>query len=134
MLENADENDGEVQAMIRDLAGVVYLAGADTTVAAVISFFLAAVMYPEMQKRAQTELDAVVGRNRLPEFQDQDRLPYVKAVMSECLRWLPLVPFGESIFGPRRISAYGPPCMWQVSRMPLPKTTPIGDTSFPKEP
>jgi cytochrome P450 len=96
MLEDADKDDDETLEMIKDVAGLTYLAGADTTVAAVTSFFLAMVIYPEVQRRAQAELNAVVGRDRLPEFSDQERLPYVKAVMSECLRWLPVLPVGKS--------------------------------------
>jgi cytochrome P450 len=97
MLESVDEEDEQAQEMVKDLAGVVYVAGADTTVASVLSFFLAMVIYPDVQRRAQAELDAIVGRERLPEFSDQDRLPYVRAVISECLRWLPAFPLGQCV-------------------------------------
>ena len=49
---------------------------------------------PEVQKKAQAELDAVVGPHRLPEFSDQSSLPYLGAVIKELLRWRPVVPFG----------------------------------------
>jgi cytochrome P450 len=97
MLEEIDEDDVEAEEMVKDATGNIYLAGADTTVAAVTSFFLAMVVYPEVQHRAQAELDAVVGRDRLPAFSDREHLPYVKAVMSECLRWLPVLPLGRPI-------------------------------------
>jgi len=44
------------------------------------------VLYPDAQKRAQVEIDSVIGRNRLPTF--EDRLPYVDAliIMREVLR------------------------------------------------
>ena len=48
---------------------------------------------PEIQKKAQAELDAVVGRNRLPDFDDQQNLVYVKALMKEALRWQVVTPF-----------------------------------------
>lgn len=41
---------------------------------------------PSVMKKAQAELDYVVGFNRMPEFDDQDHLPYVKAVVNETLR------------------------------------------------
>jgi cytochrome P450 len=82
--------------LIKDVAGTVYLAGLDTTVSAVVSFFLAMVIYPDVQLRAQAELDSVVGRGRLSEFSDKKDLPYVNAVMNECLRWIPVVPMGSS--------------------------------------
>lgn len=89
------ESDPGAEQQIKDIAGIVYLAGSDTTVAAVTSFFLAALVYPNVQAKAQEELDRVVGRHRLPEFSDKVELPYLDAVMRECLRWLPVVPTGK---------------------------------------
>lgn len=60
------------------------------------SYFLAMTLYPEVQKKAQAEIDAVVGRDRLPTFADRNQLPYVNALCSELLRWLPVVPLGTS--------------------------------------
>ena len=51
-------------------------------------------LYPEVQKKAQEELDRVVGRARLPDFDDYDNLIYVRAIMLESLRWMPVVPMG----------------------------------------
>ncbi len=45
------------------------------------------IVYPETQKRAQAELDAVVGRDRLPSFADYEHLPYIRAMVKEALRW-----------------------------------------------
>ncbi|KAG5220605.1 cytochrome P450 [Salix suchowensis] len=47
---------------------------------------------PEVQKKAQAELDAVVGPNRLPTFQDRPNLPYMNAVALEALRWHSVAP------------------------------------------
>ena len=54
-------------------------------------------LYPNVQRRAQEEIDAVVGGDRLPNLKDRDSLPYVNLVCSELLRWLPVGPLGESI-------------------------------------
>jgi len=51
-------------------------------------------MFPEKQKRAQEELDRVVGSERLPTFDDRPSLPYVEAIISECFRWHPTSPAG----------------------------------------
>ncbi len=51
-------------------------------------------LYPEVQRKAQTEIDRVVGNSRLPDFSDQDALPYVQAVLKEVLRWHPVAPLG----------------------------------------
>jgi cytochrome P450 len=52
-------------------------------------------MFPEKQKRAQEELDRVVGSERLPTFDDRPSLPYVEAIISECFRWHPTSPAGK---------------------------------------
>ena len=51
-------------------------------------------LHPEVQKRAQKEIDDVVGTDRLPTSTDRDRLPYCEAVMKEVFRWHPVVPLG----------------------------------------
>ena len=65
------------------------------TATALSNFALAMTLYPEVQRRAQAELDAVVGPHRLPNFSDQPSLPYVDAIVKETLRWNPVVPLGE---------------------------------------
>jgi cytochrome P450 len=55
-------------------------------------WILAMLAYPETQARAQAELDAVVGRARLPTFADYPHLPYIRAMVKELLRWRPIVP------------------------------------------
>jgi cytochrome P450 len=52
-----------------------------------ISLFLALVLFPQVQRRAQAELDVVIGRDRLPTFNDWPRLPYIEALCKELLRW-----------------------------------------------
>lgn len=44
-------------------------------------------LYPDVQKKAQAELDRVVGQGRLPDFSDRDTLPYVTALIKETIRW-----------------------------------------------
>jgi cytochrome P450 len=83
--------------IIKDVAGLIYVAGADTTGSAVLSFFLAMLVYPEVQAKAQAEVDRVVGPSRLPDISDKKDMPYVQAVVNECLRWMPVVPTGESV-------------------------------------
>ncbi|KAK0480125.1 cytochrome P450 [Armillaria novae-zelandiae] len=80
--------------IIRNTAGVAFSAGADTTVSVILSVILAFVLYPEVQAKAQAELDAVVGPTRLPNFDDRPQLPYTDAILLEALRWNPVVPMG----------------------------------------
>lgn len=71
------------------------------------------VLYPEVQRRAQAEIDRIIGTDRLPTFDDIDNLPYLGAIYKETLRqviveltpdfhfplnymsrWQPVVPLG----------------------------------------
>ncbi len=52
------------------------------------------VLFPEVQKRIQAELDAVVGRKRLPTFEDRASLPFLEATIKESLRFHPPTPLG----------------------------------------
>lgn len=61
-------------------------AAADTIVSSILTFILAMLKYPEVQRRAQEEVDSVVGHERLPDLSDIEQLPYVSAVMKEALR------------------------------------------------
>ena len=51
------------------------------------------IAQPDIQKRAQDELDTVVGRSRAPTSADAPNLPYIQAMVKESLRWRPPIPF-----------------------------------------
>ena len=50
------------------------------------TFILAMICYPEVQAKAQEEIDRVLGAGHLPNFADEPSLPYVAAVAKEVLR------------------------------------------------
>ena len=88
---------------------------------------LAMLVYPETQARAHAELDAVVGRARLPTFADYPHLPYIRAMVKEVLRWRPVGPLGvphrsteddwyEGMFIPKGTICI--PNMWHMNRDP----------------
>ncbi|OCH85805.1 cytochrome P450 [Obba rivulosa] len=79
-------------------AAALFAAGSDTTVSAMATFFLAMVLFPEVQQRAQREIDTVIGTGQLPLASDRERLPYVNALCLEVMRWQPVLPLGA----PRR--------------------------------
>ncbi|EPS45068.1 hypothetical protein H072_1058 [Dactylellina haptotyla CBS 200.50] len=83
-------------ANIKRSALSLYGGGADTTVANLEFFFLAMSLFPEVQRKAQEEIDRVIGADamRLPGFEDRDNLPYIEAVLKEALRWFPIAPLG----------------------------------------
>ncbi|KAJ7693199.1 cytochrome P450 [Mycena rosella] len=79
---------------IKYTASSLYGGGADTTAASLYAFFLAMVLAPDVQRKAQAEIDSVIGGARLPVFSDRDQLPYVSAVVTELLRWHSVAPLG----------------------------------------
>ena len=62
------------------------------TVSAVAAFFLAMALFPDVLKKAQAEVDSVVGYDRLPNYDDRDDLPYINAVCLEVHRWHAVAP------------------------------------------
>ncbi|BFZ63651.1 hypothetical protein YB2330_004783 [Saitoella coloradoensis] len=73
--------------------GSLVFAGADTTAIWTALFYVIAGLHPECVQRAQAELDGVVGPNRLPTWEDEPYLPYVRAFIKECHRWHGIAPF-----------------------------------------
>ncbi|KAG9123851.1 hypothetical protein FRC07_013767 [Ceratobasidium sp. 392] len=84
----------EEEDMIRWTVGTLYVAGADTTVASMRTLVLAMVLHPDIQRKAQEELDTVLGGARLPDLSDRESLPYMNCVLKELLRWRTVVPLG----------------------------------------
>lgn len=72
------------------------IAGSDTTVSTLQTFFLAMAMFPEAQKKAQAEIDAIVGHTRFPTFADRPALLYLEALIMEISRWNTVSPLGAS--------------------------------------
>lgn len=98
----ATENDGEnfAKRILRDqeqfgltneevagMTGNLIGGGVDTTSSSTLTFILAMCAFPDAQKLAQEEIDRVVGHGRSPDWNDESSLPYVKAIVSEVLRW-----------------------------------------------
>jgi cytochrome P450 len=63
---------------------------------------LAMLRYPEVQTKAQLEIDTVVGTGRFPTLKDRPSLPYIGAILKETLRWHPIVPMGQFFNHPAR--------------------------------
>ncbi|KAM5544308.1 hypothetical protein V8D89_001968 [Ganoderma adspersum] len=99
--DSASQEDVELEKMCKEVVATMYVAGADTSNAMMGAFFLTMALHPEVQKKAQQELDAIVGTERLPDFSDRPSLPYVNAIVKELLRWHPATPMGV----PHRILA-----------------------------
>lgn len=73
---------------------IICSAGIETTNVQLQIFTLACIANPEAVRKAQAELDAVIGPDRLPTFEDMDKLPYIHAMIEETFRWRHILPTG----------------------------------------
>ncbi|KAJ7293480.1 cytochrome P450, partial [Mycena rebaudengoi] len=80
------------EEVIKNCSGIAYLVLSDSEICIFRPFRqIAMVLNPDVQAKAQAELDTLVG-NRLPEFSDKPSLPYIDAMLDETLRWAPVTP------------------------------------------
>ncbi|KAF4585146.1 lantipeptide [Pleurotus pulmonarius] len=117
-IQEAGTLDEAKEDLVMWSAHALYAGGTDTSVAGVESFFMAMIMYPDVQLKAQQELDRVVGSSRLPCGADCTQLPYLTAVMKEVLRMFPVAPLAlphaassdivyENMFIPKGATIFG---------------------------
>ncbi|KAI1169807.1 cytochrome P450 2C3 [Nemania sp. FL0916] len=81
--------EGEASYVVGQMA----IAGALTIGSPIQSFLLAMLHYPEWQKKLQDEIDLVCG-GACPQWGDREKLPLLRAVVKEVIRWRPPVPTG----------------------------------------
>ncbi|OAX35563.1 cytochrome P450 [Rhizopogon vinicolor AM-OR11-026] len=99
-LRRIEEQDSDetlkpmLQAAVKDTAAAAIAAAYESSTSTLMVFVLAMVLYPDVQTRAQAEIDTLIGRDRLPTFDDRESLPYVDALVRETLRWNPTAPLG----------------------------------------
>ncbi|KAH6899483.1 O-methylsterigmatocystin oxidoreductase [Coprinopsis sp. MPI-PUGE-AT-0042] len=96
LIEDLPEEDSPdfkyKEDVVKSSLASAYIAGADTTVSTALSVILALAMYPDVLRKAQEQIDLVVGQDRLPTFGDFENLPYVRAIVKEAGRWHTVVP------------------------------------------
>ncbi|KAG1845248.1 cytochrome P450 [Suillus tomentosus] len=93
------QDEGEAAVLekgIKESSATGYAAASGTTTSTLYVFLLAMVLYPEVQARAQAEIDSVIGETleRLPDWDDRVSMPYINAIILETLRWFPVAPLG----------------------------------------
>ncbi|KAL4801508.1 cytochrome P450 [Aspergillus unguis] len=76
------------------ISGSLLEAGSDTTASTLYGFVQAMLVWPEVQRKAQEEIDRVVGPDRLPTMDDYENMPYIRCCIKESLRWIPTVFLG----------------------------------------
>ncbi|OAA57109.1 Cytochrome P450 [Niveomyces insectorum RCEF 264] len=91
---------------LSSLTGNLFGAGSDTSSSTLITFILACCAFPEPMKKAQAEIDRVVGQHRSPGWDDADNLPYVNALVKEVLRWRSVAIIGGQPHSPTQDDYY----------------------------
>ena len=71
------------RVLCRYIGGMLMEAGFDTTSIFLQFLISCLVAFPEVQARAQKDIDRVIGRDRSPRFEDFDNLPYIDAIIKE---------------------------------------------------
>ncbi|EJC99744.1 cytochrome P450 [Fomitiporia mediterranea MF3/22] len=76
------------------VCGVAFDAGTDSTSATMQWFMMAMALNPDALKKAQQEIDSVVGADGviMPNFTNFKELPYCGALCKEVFRWRPAAP------------------------------------------
>jgi len=94
LAENSN-SDGTIidEDIFAGAAASLFIGGVDTGGTAIMSFVMQMLKYPEVQKRAQAEIDEVVGTGQLPTFDELKDLPYVRAICAEVLRHASIITF-----------------------------------------
>ncbi|TFK27945.1 cytochrome P450 [Coprinopsis marcescibilis] len=91
---SSDPTRSEMEAVFRQVASIAHIGGADTSYSAMRTILYAMASHQDIQRRAQAEIDREVEAGRPPTFDDCERLPFVNAIVKECLRWISTAPFG----------------------------------------
>ena len=55
----------------------------ETTASYLLTLVLALVQFPDVQRKAQEEIDRVVGPDRMPTIEDLEHMPYIQAIIHE---------------------------------------------------
>ncbi|KAK9782620.1 putative Cytochrome P450 [Seiridium cardinale] len=92
-LLKAQDKQGFSDGLASYISGTLLEAGSDTTAATLVGFVQALLIFPEVVKAGQAEIDRVCGE-RMPDLNDLPDLPYIRGCMKESLRWMPTAIIG----------------------------------------
>jgi cytochrome P450 len=93
-IESDYEKQGISELQAAFLAGSMIEAGSETTSAALNTAVLYLSANPDVRQRAADEIRAVTSSSRSPTFEDESRLPYIRAIVKETLRLRPVTNIG----------------------------------------
>lgn len=74
------------------LGGVLMEGGSDTSSSILLAIIQAMTKYPDVLEKAQKQIDALVGADRVPNWNDIQQMPYINMIVKEAHRWRPVTP------------------------------------------
>nr|QLI62178.1 cytochrome P450 29 [Streltzoviella insularis] len=86
--------DHELQ--LKQILGDLFSAGMETIKSSLLWMIVFMLRNPDVKRRVQEELDAIVGRGRLPTIEDMPNLPYTETTILETLRMSSIVPLATT--------------------------------------
>ncbi|KAI8224302.1 hypothetical protein K4K54_005353 [Colletotrichum sp. SAR 10_86] len=92
---------------IASLTGNLIGGGVDTTTTTILVFIFAMCAFPRVQQKAQEEIDRVLaGEPRPPRWEDEQSLPYCRALLTEIFRWRSAIALGGPPHAPTQDDVY----------------------------
>ena len=64
------------------------------------------ILFPEVPRKAQEEMDRIVGSERLPTMDNEPKLQYIRGCVKESLRWIPATILGAVLHAVTQDDAY----------------------------
>ncbi|XVF37233.1 hypothetical protein REPUB_Repub19eG0128900 [Reevesia pubescens] len=130
MLDVLEDEHSEMQLTRNHIKALIldFLTAATDTTAIALEWALAELInHPEVLKKAQKEIDEVVGNNRLAEESDSPRLEYLQAIIKETFRLHPPIPMiSRQSIEECKINGYTIPAqsllfvnIWGIGRNPV---------------
>ncbi|CAE6491274.1 unnamed protein product [Rhizoctonia solani] len=91
-LRKNEDTNGLTRHQQAYVCGIVLEGGSEIVAGVICTCILALIKDTASQKRARDEIDSLYDEETLPKWDDQQQMPFVRAVIKEVLRWRPPLP------------------------------------------
>src|SRR5687768_4616292 len=92
-LANAQNSEKFSDPLVSYISGSMLEAGSDTTYCTLVGWVQAMLLFPDVAKKTQEEIERVCG-DRLPILEDEPNMQYIRGCVKESMRWMPTAILG----------------------------------------